>query len=610
LANVDLQRLGYLRAFVQGEDFTEPYQVALARMAETYKTLPISSTFLARLAEAKRLTEPVAALALAREAEARFPKSRGAARARALRAEIERPELVFSAADIVVPGQPWRLDLTARNVAELHAWAYRITLREWEKAGSGNYDERNRPVAQRFARALKATPAATWAVPVPAQPADYKEQKFAAAGPPLPAGYYLVLLSNQAQLATGAAAPAGATTAYAVVGASELSAVSRPKPGEKATSLLVLHRQSGAALAGVGAQAAYSHYDQTARKPLVRQGAPLATSATGEVGLPAPFETSSASEQFDAVRIWRGTDTLLLKNLAGNDYQLVDSQPQRRTFLFTDRAIYRPGQTVYFKGILAQSQAARATLLTGQLVRVRLLDVNGQTVQTLTFTTSSYGSFNGSLVLPAGLLNGEMSLQTDNGSLSFAVEDYKRPTFLVTLDSVPGRPQLGQPLALAGRARAYAGQATDGATVKYRITRRELWPMFSEYSRYGQSIYPPGGGRGSQEIAHGTTTTDAEGRFKLAFTPPAGPSQPGRRGWEPGYLFEITADVTDAAGETRTGTRNVVIGRNPLNLQLTGPERIDQQHLPTLTLLGTNATGELLPATGTLRLLARRYRPS
>ncbi|RZK52025.1 MAG: hypothetical protein EOO59_14210, partial [Hymenobacter sp.] len=199
-----------------------------------------------------------------------------------------------------------------------------------------------------------------------------------------------------------------------------------------------------------------------------------------------------------------------------------------------------------------------------------------------------------------------MTLQTDDGSVGFSVEDYKRPTFLVTLDSVPGRPQLGQPLALNGRARAYAGQATDGASVKYRITRRELWLL--DYDLRSRGMGGPRGG--TQEIAHGTTATDAEGRFVLTFTPPAVPRPAGRRGWEPGYLFEITADVTDAAGETRTGTRSVVIGRNPLQLQLTGPGLIDRQHLPTVALLSTNATGEPLPATGTLRLLARRYRPN
>ena len=614
LADVDLQRLDYLRGLVQNTDLAALVEPALARMAATYQALPLSTEFMARRAQARREAgDNVAAVALTHEAEARFPKSGGAARARQLRAEIERPELAFTAADVVVPGQPWRLDLTTRNVTELHAWAYRITLREWEQ-GTG-YDPQNRPLAKRFARALKATPAATWAMPVPAHPLDYQEQKLAAAGAALPAGYYLVLVSNKAQLSTDAAvasAQAGTVTAYAVLGASQLSAVRRTNPATGTTSLLLLDRQSGAPLAGVRSQATFSVYNRAKQRDDRRLGAVLPTSATGEVEIPGPNKASDAlgREQLSAVRSWRGRDTLLT-TINGYYFPGRDNpaeQARRRTFLFTDRAIYRPGQTVYFKGILTQSLGEKASLLTGQAVSVRLLDVNGQTVQTLPFTTSDFGSFHGSLVLPTGLLNGEMRLQTDSGSLPFTVEDYKRPTFLVTLDSVPGRPLLGQPLTITGRARAYAGQATDGARVRYHVTRRELWPLFA-YAGGGRSgHFRPGPRGGSQEIAHGTTTTDAEGRFAITFTPPLVPKQPGRGSWEPGFLFEVTADVTDAAGETRTGTRAVPIGRNPLSLQLTGPALLDKQALPPFRLLSTNATGEPLPATGTLRLLARPSR--
>lgn len=617
LADVDLQRLDYLYGLVQGTDLASQYEPTLARLAEQYKALPISAEILARQAQARHIAaDDVAAVALARAAEAGFPKSRGAAWARQLRASIEQPELAFTAADVVVPGQPWRLDLTARNVTELHAWAYRITPAQWY-----NFKEYDgRPMAERFAKTLKAAPAASWAVPVPAHAADYKAQKLAAAGAALPLGYYLVVVSNRAS--EPAQRQPGDVTAYAVVGASELSALTRRDHGTGALRLLLLNRQSGQQLPGLSAQATYKHIadllptDKFSRTVYL-QGQLLQTDANGEVPLPVDDKVNSKENVFTIgkerlVKVWRGRDTLLLRD-DGNYYPgepTNEVEPQRRTFLFTDRAIYRPGQTLYFKGILTRHLGSQTSLLTGQPVSVRLVDVNGQTVQTLTFTTSDFGSFNGSLVLPTGLLNGEMRLDTDDGSLAFAVEDYKRPTFQVTLDSVPGRPQLGQPLTLTGRARAYAGPATDGARVSYRITRRELWPLFDYGFGGGRGMMRPGPRGGSQEIAHGTTTTDAEGRFAVTFTPPLVPRQPGRGGWEPGYLFEITADVTDPAGETRTGTRDVVLGPNPLSLRLVGPEQADKAHLPAFTLLGTNATGEPLPATGTLRLLARRYRPN
>ena len=146
LADVDLARIDYLRGITQNTDLAGQYEPALVRLAEAYRSLPISTEFMARRAELRHGTDAVAAVKLAREAEARFPKSRGAARARRLREQIEQPELTFSAADVVVvPDRPWRLDVTARNVTELHAWAYRITPRQQQKFEQ--YDERTQPAA-------------------------------------------------------------------------------------------------------------------------------------------------------------------------------------------------------------------------------------------------------------------------------------------------------------------------------------------------------------------------------------------------------------------------------------------------------------------------------
>jgi hypothetical protein len=603
LADVDLARIDYLHGLTQNEALNEYYEPALVRLAQTYAALPISTEFMARRAELLRPTDAVAAVALAREAEARFPKSRGAARARQLRESIELPTLEFRAADIVVPGQPWRLDLTASNVTELHAWAYRISLKEWQNFN--NYNERyGKTFAQRYARALKAAPAATWAVPVPTGAAKYKPQTLATAGAALPLGYYLIIVSNQTQKPTEQRP--GAVSSYAVLGASELSALNRRDPSTGAGRLLLLQRQSGELLPGVKVQPAYGGYNPTTRKEYTRLGEVLQTGANGEAVLPlVPEYSDTRREHMSSIKLWRGADTLVLNGMGGyyDPNRNNGPQVQRRTFLFSDRAIYRPGQTLYFKGILTENTDGKARLLPGQPISLRLVDVNGQTAQTLTFTSSEFGSFHGSLVLPTSLLNGEMSLQTDDGSLGFAVEDYKRPTFAVSFEPVTGLPELGKPLSLRGRAQAYAGQAVDGATVKYRVTRRELWPMFDYY---GRGSFLPGRGT-TTEIAHGQLETDAEGRFTVTFTPPLGQTGTGRRGL-PGYLFEVTADVTDAAGETRTGNQSISIGKQPISLRLEGPNEVDKQLRPTFRLYSTNATGEPTPTTGTLRILARQFK--
>ncbi|WP_345237777.1 alpha-2-macroglobulin family protein [Hymenobacter saemangeumensis] len=604
LADVDLLRVAYLHGVSQNKDLNKLYLPALERMAQQYAALPIGTEFLVRQIELLRTINPVEAVRLARVAESRFPQSRGGRQARRIREEIELPSVEFRAADIVAPGQPWRFDATIRNVERLHAWAYRITLSEWQHFNSYT-DRRNHTFAERYARALKARPAATWSVPMPPAAAKYQPQAVPAAGAALPSGYYLVMLSSKSTNPTQQ--QRGEVTSYAVLGVSGLSALRQFEPKTGDQRLLLLHRHTGVPQSGVKLQSTFARFDQKTRKETYRKGKVLVTATDGEVLAERPDLVKK--EYIKEVRAWSAADTLIITS---NDrryesyeeswrssQQPSERQRYRTTFLYTDRAIYRPGQTVYFKGILTETEGEKRRLLPQESVSLRLVDVNGQTVQTLTFTTSEFGSFNGSLLLPTGLLNGMMSLQADNGGHSFTVEEYKRPTFAVAFEPVSGRPELGKPITVEGQAKAYAGQAVDGATVSFRVVRQELWYMYG-YGRHG--------GNNALEIAHGQLTTDVQGRFAITFTPPLPEENPSRR-WRPGYLFQVTADVVDAAGETQTSTQTIVIGEVPINLQLDGPPEVDKQRPASFRLFSTNATGEPTPVAGSLRILALRYRP-
>ena len=597
LADVDLARLDYLNQNGEGR--------GLAAMAETYKALPIGTEFLARYAQALRAGSPAEALKVVALAVARFPDARGTRAAMQVRDELLQPVLGFAVADVVVANQPWRFVLTMRNVARVYATAYRLTRREWEQYN--DYRQRSEvPFSKRYARALGTAPVATWEI-------DKASTRLT--GPGLPPGHFLIFISSQAQRPADPAAHQ--VTCYGVLATSELVALHRPDPATGAATLLVLHRQTGVPVPNVPVQATFVRYNR-ANSKTERQNAPVQrTDAEGRVTLPMGTEFfGEHAPQAIAVRLWRGADTVRLDNVGGfSPRQLGQTDvPSSQTFLFSDRAIYRPGQTVYFKGIMTQTTGYVSRLETNQPVSVRLLDANGQTVQTLAFTSSAFGSFQGSVVLPTGRLNGQMSLQADFGSLGFLVEDYKRPTFLVTLDSLPAAPRPGEALVLTGRARAYAGPATDGATVRYRILKAQpRWfddygGLGGGYGYGGRGYYPPQGQ--GQELALGRTTTDAQGRFSIAFTPPAEADDRRKSTWGQGQLFEVVADVTDAAGETRTGTRTYAVGPQALSLRLLGPEAADKQQLPAFRLLAASATGQPRPAAGTLRLQRQRELPA
>ncbi|TGD81178.1 alpha-2-macroglobulin family protein [Hymenobacter wooponensis] len=595
LADVELKRLRFVKQFTQRPDVDSLYRRALARAAETFRALPISAEFTVAEAQTWEQSQPSKARELALEAEKRFPKSRGAQLARDLRLRLEAVELHFTTEDVVLPNQPWLLKLNVRNVPMLYAKAYRLTtaqaIRQLERPR--DTDGTTASFRKTYARALAAAPAATWALTVPS-PANYKSHTVQQAGPALPLGHYLIVLSTSNENSTKE--QPGLTTVYSTLTVSELSQVRRNAAATEGPELLVLHRQSGQALAGVQVLPFFQYFNGTARRHEQQRGKQLPTSAEGQFQIPLGLSMGQ-NAALRAVLLTKGSDSLLTE---GSGYygprrpNRDQEQAQRRTFLYTDRAIYRPGQTLYFKGILTETRAGKSQLLPKQAVSVRLVDVNGQTVQTLPFTTSDFGSFHGSLVLPTGLLNGEMSLQTDEGSVGFAVEDYKRPTFQVTFEPVQGTPILGQSVTVRGKAVAYAGQPIDGATVQYRVVRRTFWPFF------GRGY---GGSQPELEILNGTAQTDSAGGFSITFTAKGEALGQAKRGpWQPGYVFEVTADVTDAAGETRTGEQRISLGTNALTLRLELPALLNREQMPIPRLLSTNATGEALPARGQLKL--------
>ncbi|MBC6696847.1 alpha-2-macroglobulin family protein [Hymenobacter puniceus] len=598
LADVDLARLRFVHEHAEMPDEDALYQAALVRAIETYKALPIASRFIFEQANHLRETNPARARELALAAEKAWPKSQGAQQARNLRLEIEAVELRFTTEEVVLPAQPWLLKLNVRNVSKLYARAYRISNAYNVRLAEPGDASEPWSFQKTFARALSGKPAAAWPLDLPG-PADYLDHTVQHAGPPLPLGHYLIVLSS-AEEAPAKEKP-GVATSYAELSVSELSELRRNAATQEGPEMLVLHRQTGAPHAGVRVLPFFQYYDQTARAYKQRRGTVQTTNSEGLTQIALGTATGQ-NTQLRALLLTQGRDSLLTTQsgyYGPRRGPREPEQPQRRTFLYTDRAIYRPGQTLYFKGIFTETRAGKSQLLTKQSVSVRLVDVNGQTVQTLSFTTSDFGSFHGSVVLPTGLLNGEMSLQTYAGNVSFAVEDYKRPTFQVTFEPVAGTPVLGQSVTVRGKATAYAGQPIDGATVQYRVVRRTFWPLFgmSFRSLYGMQGPP------ELEILSGKTQTDSAGGFTVTFVAKGDAATgPSKRGWGPGYAFEVTADVTDAAGETRTGQQRVSLGTSALSLRLDVPEQLNREQLPPLQLLSTNAAGEPRPARGTLRL--------
>ena len=246
-----------------------------------------------------------------------------------------------------------------------------------------------------------------------------------------------------------------------------------------------------------------------------------------------------------------------------------------RTVFFTDRAIYRPGQSLYFKGLLYETDNnGHNAIKPNTKTTVQLIDVNGKEVIKQDFTTNEYGTFNGNFTLPQGLLNGQMRLRNEYDNTYFSVEEYKRPTFEVTMNPITADYVLGDTITMTGTAVALAGYPVDGAKVVFNVKRHQqfhpLWRMI-----------PPQRGN-SRQIASGTVYSDSKGSFTVKFPAKAEDIKKDDKGV---YRYQMTVDVTDINGETQSEEQEVRLSRVPVlvewqPLPLPLPKREGSSDLP------------------------------
>ena len=295
--------------------------------------------------------------------------------------------------------------------------------------------------------------------------------------------------------------------------------------------------------------------------------------------------------------ISHNNDRLFMSDLVYDHYYYRDNaatEPATTTsiFLFTDRGIYRPGQTVYFKGIVLNRTAAekKAWVNDNDETTIYLRDANYQDADTIKVKTNEFGSFSGKFQLPQSGLNGNFSIYTkkDVSEANFKVEEYKRPKFYVDYEPLKGTYKVNDKIKVTGIAKAYAGNNIDGAMVKYRVVRQ---PRFIYPWLFWKGWFPPSA---PMEIAHGEATTDKDGKFIVEFT--AIPDLKLDKKLEPVFDYTVYADITDINGETRSGEQRVSVSYKSLLLKTTIPVSLPADSLKNLSIRTENMNGQFEPA--------------
>ena len=255
--------------------------------------------------------------------------------------------------------------------------------------------------------------------------------------------------------------------------------------------------------------------------------------------------------------------------------------------LFTDRAIYRPGQKVHATAVSYIVKKGLDASVLGKSMELKFIlwDANWKQVAEQKATTDEYGTASVNFELPQGGQTGMYHVSVNNrANSSFRVEEYKRPTFEITFPKVNEKYTWGDTVVVKASAKTYAGVPVQGAKVEYQVTRRnQLWWW--------------GAGSAGQLVKTDSCVTREDGTFDVEI--PLEASLSGKDETDMSnfmriarfFNFEVSAIVTDISGESHEGVMSLPLGTKPTILTVNLPKRIEADSLKTVTFAYRNASG-------------------
>jgi len=484
----------------------------------------------------------------------------------AIKNSIKAKRLAFKVEKVNLPHENILSRITYRNGHELFVKVIKLDKDEKEKFYQKNYNEK-----QAYIKTLYAFKNLKINLPLTE---DYKQHSTEVSLDSYDIGEYLFVLSFQKEIDEHAI--------YKMVHVSNLAYL---KQGNR--KILVVHRKTGQPLEGVRTTFFERKYDKNRRKNITTLHSTLKSNEKGEVLIP-----KLESNYF--IKLNYKDDWL---NFQEENYYSNYRENRRETAhsfirFFTDRNIYRPNQTVFFKGLAIKKFDNKAPkILTHKRVKVSFINTNHQEIESKFFTTNEFGTFNGTFTTPKNGLLGSMQITSDMGGVAIIqVEEYKHPKFEVNFKPIKKSYSLNDKIEIKGEAKAYTGHGISGAKVKYRVMRSASFPWIPWWRHNrGYRSY-------EQEISSGVLTTDKNGQFKINFQ--ALIDKRVNEEDKPNYKFHISVEITDTTGETHSNNKNILLGYIGIQVDMKIASKIKQESNQTLTINSTNLDGVFQPIQG------------
>lgn len=486
------------------------------------------------------------AIRLCDEAIRRYASYARIGQMKQLRAELLRPQLAISAEGIGYPGDTLDLRVRYRTMdAPVTLNIYATNLSGYFTRYDCNNDKTFRNLSPRrvYSRQLTLNPL----------PAEHKSEADlpyleSITNLPLPvpqeAGVYVVEVVPQAK---------NGRTSRCLLPVSRLRALTLDL-GEGQIEVTTLDGRSGHAEGGV-CVCFYSSSDEENRRLLKE----VVTDEQGKA-----LVTLEKYDYNTCYTLSKGTDTALPSTgvyLSRSSRPLTDNRYELS--LLTDRSIYRPGQTVYLKGVVYNKGKNSAQVVEGEWVSLELLDANLKQIATRRVQTNEFGSFTVDFALPSVCLNGQFMVRAQgniSGAARFQVEEYKRPTFEITFQPVTIPYCLGETVTLRGEVKAFSGASVQEMPLAWSLKRYDRLRGYLNTDKM---------------LKADTVRLDAQGRFAIDIHL-EGEVAKALQPWQvrQGYTFEVEAAVTDEAGETQTASYTLSASSQAFNLNPSIPMQV------------------------------------
>lgn len=512
------------------------------------------------------------ALEICEKTIGRYKGAFGSQECAALKSTIEQKNMSLNGEEAISPNQKSKILLSYKNVDKLYMKVVPYDYKKYSRQDYGKFVKEIRALKGVYRKDLPLT-----------NPGDYQNHTTEVLVPELTKGFYFVIVSSDPNFADEKEA-----FAYMPMWVSSITYQTRSN--NENNQVLVSDRKSGFPLVGAKVNVSYQEYNYKLRYYENKTVGNFTTDENGLINYPIvdDYRTYMISVTYNGEE-YAPNQGVYNYNYYYYNYDYQDNY----THFFTDRKMYRPGQTIYFKGIAVNHNGKDRSLVKDWATTVILTDANGQTVAQKEVTTNQFGSFEGSFVAPFGVLTGNMTLSNSYGSTNFRVEEYKRPKFLVEMNPVEGEIKVNENVSITGFAQAFAGNRIDGAKAKYRITRSTgfHWSYYSYWS-YWQPYYQP------KEIQNGDLVTDENGEFKIDFT--ALPDKAVDPKNLPLFTYTVYVDVTDINGETHSTSTSFIVGYQSLQLGNNLQSDMNNEEDYFLRLSATNLNGQKVPASGSI----------